>query len=535
MTNERIKAIIVDDEYLTRKLMKNCIDWSSLNMEIVGEAGDADEALSLIDQFVPDVIFTDVQMPIIDGIQLSEMALKKHPGIKIVVLTGFNNFDYAQRSIKIGIADYLLKPINHEEVLKSALKIKLMIEQERKNNKEYIAMRKQLYDNLPYLRERFFNELLVGGVKDTAADERMSFLGISFRYSSFQIALIELSMKGKIPEESRLIFNMKILNYVEAALKDDGDVFVFFDTMNRIVILNNDENSDLYETCERLLEGIVSQNACILSIGLGRLKRGISEVCDSYREALEAINYRVAVGNNSVILYDNINFSTQKSVDNVKELYVQLEFYIKTGLKDKVLETIEKIFNNIDLKDDAAVKTIRIDTMNIISACFRQLVDMGLDPEEVYRLETQSYHQIFSLDTLPDIRDYLEGILEKTIEKLNVHQNRKISNFIDDIKSYVKEHYADSGLTLAGIAKMFFLNPSYLSRTFKKETGISFVEYLTSIRMEKAIELLKGDLKVFAIAEAVGISDSNYFSTCFKRYTGLSTIDFRKSLSSNSN
>lgn len=532
MAKDPIRAIIVDDEYLSRNLLKNCIEWYSLNMEIIGEAEDADEALTLVERCTPDVIFTDIQMPIIDGIQLSEMVLKRHPDIKIVVLTGFNDFEYAQRSIKVGISDYLLKPINHVEVLKTALKIKLLIEQERKNNEEHIAIRKQLYYNLPYLKERFFNEILNGVIDDDIARERMVFLGVQFRHSSFQVAAIETCMQNKEQsEESRLIFDLKILNHIKSYLKNNSSIFVFLDTMSRIIILNNDGNSDLYEICEQLRLGIVKDIPCIICIGLGRLKKEISEICSSYTEAIEAINYRIIVGNNTVILYDNIHFSTMESTYDLNELYGELDFFIKTGLNDKVRESIEKIFENVDLKDNAAIKKIRIHAMNITTACFRKSIEMGLDAEEVYRFETQSYSQIFLLNTIPDIKDYLGSIMEKTIDALNKHQNKKISNFIDDIKKYMNENYSDKNLSLAGIAKMFYLNPSYLSRTFKKEAVVSFVEYLTSIRIEKAIELLKEtDLKIFAIAELVGISDSNYFSTCFKKYTGISMSDFRKSL-----
>jgi two-component system, response regulator YesN len=530
--NECIKVLIVDDEYLSRNLLKNCIDWNSLNMDIAGEAEDADEALSLVDKLNPEVIFTDIQMPIIDGIQLSEMILKQKPGIKIVALTGFNDFDYAQRSIKAGISDYILKPINQAEVLRTALKVKQIVEQDRKNSSEYIKLRKELYNNLAFLKDKFLNELLNGSIDVSGYKERSAFLGIHFKYNSFQAAIIEiLTLEKDQSEESRLIVNMKILNHVKNDLGDNRYIYVFLDTTNRIIILNNDENIDLYEKCEEMRENIIREIPCNLCIGVGRLKKEIGEISNSYKEALEAVNYRIAAGNNTVILYNNIHFHAMEPVGNINDLYVKLDFYIKTGLREKISETIDEIFNNIDIKDRTAIKTLRINTISITASCFQKLVESGLDSEEVYKLETQSYKQILLLETLPDIRTYLSGIMDKTIDTLNKHQNKKISSFIDKIKEYVRDNYADSNLSLASIAKLFYLNPSYLSRTFKKETSVSFIEYLTSVRIDKAIELLKeSNLKVFAIAEAVGISDPNYFSTCFKKYSGVSISDFRKSL-----
>lgn len=152
----KIKVVIVDDEYLERNLLKKCIDWAALGLKIVGEAGNADEALGVIEREKPDVLFTDVQMPGTDGIGLSELILQKHPEMKVVVLTGFDKFDYAQRSIKAGISDYLLKPIDSENVFHTAAKLKKNIEIGRKNKQDEQELKKQLYESLPYLRERFF-------------------------------------------------------------------------------------------------------------------------------------------------------------------------------------------------------------------------------------------------------------------------------------------------------------------------------------------------------------------------------------------
>lgn len=160
MDTAKIKVLIVDDEYLVRNLLKNCINWDYLNMEIVAEAADANEAFDLLEMHLPDLVITDIYMPIIDGITFSEMALQKYPAIKIAILSGYDDFQYAQRSIRAGVSDYLLKPINDEEVLKTVTHLKTIIEQERRNNSENSKLRRRLYDNLPYLKERFFNELL---------------------------------------------------------------------------------------------------------------------------------------------------------------------------------------------------------------------------------------------------------------------------------------------------------------------------------------------------------------------------------------
>lgn len=539
MDDAAIKVVIVDDEVLERRLLHSCIDWEALNMVIVGEAQDANEALSLVEQWKPDVIFTDIQMPIIDGIRLSEMALKRLPTLRIVVLTGYDNFDYARRSIKAGISDYLLKPINDDEVFKTASKLKMLIERERRENAENEALRRQLYDNLPYLRERLINELLRGALDEQRALERMNFLGIRFRASGFQVAAIEiypvLKAEGEgTGEESRLLAGVKTLNAVRAFFAAECDLLVVLDTVNRIVLLNNDENTDLYERCETLRERLAQESPCPFCIGLGSLRRAAGEICVSYREALDALSYRVAVGNNTVILYDSIRLEKREPPQrDTNELLTRLGFYLKTGLTEPMGALIDRLCGSGGAAEPANVKSIRITAMSIITVFLRSMIESGVTPDVVYKFQVRAFYRIYILDTRPDIRRYLLEVAEKTSKIIGSQQKSKFIGFIDEVKAYVDSHYAESGLSLTGVARAFFLNPSYLSRTFKKEAGVSFIEYLTTVRMEKAIALLKEKrLRAFEIADAVGIPDSNYFSTCFKKYTGESVSSFRKTLGS---
>lgn len=525
---DKINVVIVDDEYLERNLLKNCLDWASLQIEIVGEAENASEALEVIQREKPDVLFTDIQMPGIDGIGLSELILKQYPEMKVVVITGFDKFDYAQRSIKAGVSDYLLKPIDSEDVRNTAVKIKKDIEVDRKNRQDEQELRKQLYDSLPYLRERFFNELMVGAEHNTY--EKMSFLGIHFENAPFQVAVFEIiSEQGQMNEESRFLLSMRLRREIESFFP--FNTFVSAHTADRIVVLNNDLRIDLYEKCECLLQEITKTHSCPLSVGLGSIKKSVEEISVSYQEALKAVNYRVVLGNNVVILYDNIFLSDKTEPPVNEKMEEQLDFYLRTGLDNKVRDTIRKMCESIEFKDTAALKTLRTTAINIVLLIFRAMAEVGVDPDELYRYEAQINNRIFQLETLPETESFLEETSKKCLVLIDRHQSIRINSLIEDVKNYVRENFADSGCSLADIADKLYFNQSYLSRTFKKKAGISFTEFLTEVRMEKTVELLReGKLKAFEIAEAVGIPDPNYFSTCFKKYTGVSVSQYRKSM-----
>jgi two-component system, response regulator YesN len=528
--NDLIKVVIVDDEYLERNLLKKCIDWSSLNMKIVGEAQDAAEALDLICRESPDVLFTDIQMPGTDGIGLSEFALKKFPEIHVVVLTGFDKFEYAQRSIKAGISDYLLKPIDGEEVQKTAVKLKEQIESDRKSNQEDSELKKQLYDNLPYLREHFFNELMLGKIEGVR--EKMSFLGVHFENSVFQVATFEIVPEAApSDEESQFLLSMRVRKEINDFFQSCENTFVSAHTTDRIVILNNNSRIDLYEQCEILLKQTAEKLPYPFCIGIGSMKKQIDEICISYREALEAVHYRVAFGNNKVILYDTIRFPCGAESLNSKGYVEQLNFYIKTGLTDKIQDTIQKICEGIDLKKASALETLRMAAMNINLTIFRSMAEAGLEPDEIYRFELQTNSRVFQLRTLPETEEFLKEIVSKCLDLLDQRQNSQISSLIEVVKNYIRENYMNSSLSLSDLAEKLYFNPSYLSRTFKKKAGVSFTEYLMEVRMTKAAELMRnGELKAFEIATAVGIPEPNYFSTSFKKYTGVSVSQYRKPL-----
>ncbi|MDD3224938.1 MAG: AraC family transcriptional regulator [Clostridium sp.] len=295
--------------------------------------------------------------------------------------------------------------------------------------------------------------------------------------------------------------------------------------------MNNNENIDLFEKCETLKTKIIDNTQYSVSIGLGGIKKHIWEIHTSYKESLDALKYRVTVGNNIVILYDHINIgNNNNNIYNINELNEKMSFYLKSGLYDKAAFLVNQYFENINLNSKNTLKNIRVIAMNIIAINFKTLIGMGIDnTDEIYNSQIALFNELLLLDTLPDTIKFLHKIIFESIKTINAQQTRQIDDIIIKAKKYIDDNLSDNELSLSLIAKHLYLNPSYLSRMFKKEIGISFVEYLTKIRMEKAIELLKeGYMKAFEIADRIGISDPNYFSTCFKKYTSLSISQYKK-------
>ncbi|AEE96270.1 response regulator [Mahella australiensis] len=526
MSDCRITVLIVDDEYLERNLVKRCIDWNALNLEIIGEASNADDALKLIESLKPDIIFTDIRMPGMDGIEFSKIALQKWPDAKIVILTAYNDFDYAQMALKIGVSDFLLKPIDDEEVLSTATKLKALIETERSERNEFDELKKQIQDNLPYLRERFLNELISGSIEDSAIDEKLTFFGIAFNDSVYQIAALSAIGPVEIKEENRLIQNLRMVNYVRSYFKKLNKVIVFVDTFNRIIILSNNESLDLYKICIRLKNKITKDIGYNTNIGIGNIKSSASAIKTSYKEAIDALNYCAAAGvDNIVMCYRDIQATSEESKINNS----RLRFCLKSGLENETIDIIKKAFSGIDAANTNAIPSVRITALDIISICCSVMLEVKENFDDLYLREIESYRTIINAESVQVIVEHVLAIAKSAIRAISKEQADNMNNLISDIKRFIKENISDPNLSLSYVAKHFYLNPSYLSRMFKKETGITFIEYLINKRMEKAISLLKEkNMKSFEIANAVGINDPNYFSSCFKKYTGLNVSEYKK-------
>ena len=531
VTQEMLKVLLVEDERLVLELLKACIDWEDIGFRIIGESSSALAALELVDALVPDVIITDVCMPVMDGLEFSKTVGEKHPQIKIIVLTGHEEFEFAKKGIKVGISDFLLKPINDEEIAKALTSIKEKITKERTLSRDYEKLKKQLEQNLPFLREKLFNELIQGGFDPAFINERLTYFDIKLKKAEFRTAVIEVEDNIEMAlgdEEHKLINKMRCLEYVSKFFDKDNYVYVFFDNGQRIVIICNDEEIDLPECCETIKNMLLNRLKCFISIGIGNIHYGTDRIYLSYKEACDAVSYKFVAGKNQVVSFSDIWSAADENIRIDNDSMGRFGFYIKSGLLGKAEETIDLFFGEAE----STVKSLeqaRVIACNLVSVIMNVIMESDINQKDIFKNNSQPFEKIFKLDTLPDIKEFLKKTAASAVRLVSCQQGKKARKILQEVKEYIHANYTDSNLTLSGVAKRFYLNLSYLSRIFKEETGQTFVDYLARLRMEKALKLLsETDLMVYEIAERVGINDPHYFCICFKKFTGVSANDYRK-------
>ncbi|QGQ97718.1 response regulator [Paenibacillus psychroresistens] len=533
MISEIIKVLIVDDEVLIRNLLKMRISWDKLGLELVGEASNAHEALDLVEKLSPDIIFTDICMTIMDGIEFSKIVMENHPQIKIVVLTGHNEFDYVKRSIRIGISDFLLKPINKDEISRVALSLKEKIESERTNKNDYNKLKLQMEENLPYLRERCLNELLQSEFNFEDFASKLSYYKIELDLKStcFQIVLVEvnIAVRGINEEEEKVLLNLQCMELIREVFKSESLIQVFFDNSHKIVILNNDESIDITDCCEIIKTRIINRFGCSICVGIGNRVEVIKSIKASYNEAKDALNYKVVAGKNQVIHYNDITFIYDNKIRLDYNHSEKLAFFMKAGLKEKARELIEELFSEFSYAQDNTLDRLRLVAFDALSTCLHVMAELNMNVLDIWKDRAEPYDFISKIDNLPEVKEYFNNLILKIITKVNSANSKKANKIILQIQDYVRDNLKSHELSLTEIAKKFFLNPSHLSRLFKQETNQTYIEYLTKKRIERAITLLQEtDMRVYQIGEEVGITDPHYFSIIFKKFTGLSVNEYKK-------
>ncbi len=532
MSNGILKLIIVDDEYLVRDLFKRCLNWEELNVEIIGEAAGAREALELIDQDIPDIIFTDIYMPYMDGIELSRIIKEKYPWIKIVILTGHEEFEYAKRSIQIGVTDFLLKPIHDDEIKKVVLDLKEKIITEWAEQDEYQHLKKQLTENLPYLKERFLNELLLNKFYSFEILEKLKYFQIEFVSNRFQVAVVEIffdNYEKSSGIEEQLLMGMQEMALVNEYFGNRSHIYIFFDYQQRIVLLNNDSEIDLSILLESIKLLLEKQLSCTVTIGIGRAYPNSKNIHYSYREAIEALNYKLLIGKDQIISYEELGFVFSNNSPGNYDNNEEFAFFIKTGCSEKAANWLEQFFLEVSSDLSFSIDSLRAKSFMILATIMNTIDGLGLRISDIFENNVDPYDQIFKNDTLPEMKKFLTELALTVSTVVKSLQDKKETKIIKDVQGYLIGNLSNEELSLTKTAKDFYLNPSYLSRIFKQTTGMTFVEFLTKIRMEAAIKLLREtDDKAYQIAEAVGIPDPHYFGVCFKKFTGMSINEFRK-------
>jgi two-component system, response regulator YesN len=518
------KVFFVEDEIITREGIRDNVDWQASGFEFCGEASDGEMALPLLRAAQPDVLITDIKMPFMDGLQLSKIVRERMPRVKIIILSGHDEFEYAQKAISIGVTDYLLKPVTVQKLQTALQKLTIQLDHERKEQDNLKKLQQEVEDNRVTRRERLLFNLVVGAVSPMEAIEKGQPLGLDLSARHYLVVIIKIELGDRTEQYDHDEYQQLQHVMTELAGKNP-DIFVLKrDWGDLILVMKGSTPEYLEEERDLLLQEIrllIAKTRYQLTIGMGTSKSRIADIRQSFTEAL--VNVHDQIHENGSRLNEAVERTELLKMDKSA-----IDNYLRFGSRDQ----FDEFFNTyIGLLGETALKSALIKNyifVDVILATTKLINELGGEIDKVLP-ELNSIETILSnVQSVEQLREQACKILSVGLAYRDSRPNGQHQNLIRQAKEYMEQHYTDPALTLNDVATCANLSPSHFSSVFSQETSQTFKEYLTQIRINKAKELLRmTTLRSADIAYQVGYNDPHYFSSVFKKNTGLSPIEFR--------
>ena len=530
----------VDDEPIVLEGIRSKIDWEGSSFTFAAEATDGEIALSMIHELKPDILITDIKMPFMDGLQLAEAIKRTQPWIKIIILSGHDEFDYAKKAISIGIEEYLLKPFTPEELLASLKKAALEIDKERKQLSDISKLKEELKSSTALIKKEFLNNLVHGAADTNTVMQKCGELGISLisRYYKVLISRIE-SRSGNTQNQQEAC---SLLNSYSEAI---NQAVSFFHHSNLLVcIFKGSTQAELDDNAFRAAETIghiVTKNAdCTVLTAIGKTVEHLSQLKISYEDAKQILEIENKDSQNRIISSDDLDepagtntdsstasSSTQLDLKENDPLVDRLKYAGKNDISAIIEESMTLIRSN--QKQFSVFASYLL--VDLIFAVSKLVEKLGGNIKELYPEILQRSFIDEGIKNESDFRNKVSQVLTFALEYRDSKITGKYGDVILKAKRFIEENYADQNTTLSSVAQAVCLSPNHFSTIFSQECKTTFIEYLTNVRIENAKRLMREtDMKGYDIAYECGFSDPHYFSYIFKKNTGLSPREYKVNL-----
>ena len=519
------KVFFVEDEIAIREGIRDAVDWKACGFEFCGEAPDGEIALPLVQAARPDVLITDIRMPFMDGLQLSQVVRERLPATKIIILSGHDEFEYAQRAIKLGVFEYILKPVSVQDLHQVLEKAAAELDQERTEKRALQELRNQVEENRAALRERFLLRLVTGEAAPAEAIEKSQLLGIDLVARGYLVVAMRIEPSDRsAPLDLHLLRRAQHL--AAALVENNPDAFLLRkDLHDLVLLLKGSSPENLFEERDLLLERMrqaVNGGQCELFAGSGAPQKRITEICQSFLVAAdnldETMRGRKAAG--------PTGGTDEASLLKVNRSAV--EDYLRSGTVegfDAFFETFSHPLGEAALRSPVAKSYIFTD---VVLASARFVDELGGDVDQVVPDLGGIEAVLGDIATFEQLRERVRSILAAALTFRDNVVTHQYAGMIRQAQEYMERRYMDPELSLGEVAGQVSHSACHFSAMFSHETGRTFKEYLTEIRIKKAKELLRTTtLKAFEICDQVGYKDPHYFSHVFHKNTGLTPMEYR--------
>lgn len=524
--DQTFRVILVDDEPIILRSLKVAIPWDELNITIVGEARNGEQALALVRELSPHMIISDIRMPGIDGITLMKKVLSEDPKRLFIFISGYGEFEYAREALREGAFDYLLKPIDHDELIQMIKRAKTNLEKQLEN--DHLLHSVQVLSMLA--KERMIAEFIEGGAPPL---QQMAWLENSELEQEYFMGVVQLDHYLKLNEEwtieEKRLWLFAIRNILEEWSVSHGGLTVFpFHSGEWILLFRGSQNRQKERLGIDLIDQIKANTKLSCSIGFSLNVNGINQLSHAYESATKALYKRFYLGTEAVFIDQLERYDSeieQAQVIYPKRLENDILEAIRTLNEKSMLSKLDDFQAYIEKQALTKVTAERI-IVGLTVVIYRQFEQLNMLLE--WSLEGL-LQELQSQGTLLEMIQVLKTNFSKWIKDGLINHNKEnVQTVIAKAQEYIHNNY-HKDLSMEEVAELVDLSISHFCMLFKQVSSYTFLEYLTKIRMEKAKYILKNsNVKVYQIAPLVGYQDPRYFTQVFKKITGMTPSEFRE-------
>ena len=521
---ELYRVLLVDDEEDIREGISRKMDWLGLGFSLVGEAANGQDALELAESLRPDVILTDIKMPFMDGLELCRILTDRLPAARFVVFSGFDAFEYAKQAIQMNVVEYILKPINADELSAVLRRLKDQLDRERAERRNVELLRSRYMENLPILRELFYANLLDGRIEPGTERERAAHLDIDLQGEEWAVGLAYIGS-----DRRDALSTLSIQNLLEETLTADRCKLSLYNDWVAVIVSLTESFTiyDLIRVLDRVCTLAASYLGLTLTVGVGAPCKELSGMARSAAEARTALEYRSMVGRGQVIYIGDLEPDGGQVLTFEEADERTLTAAVRLGSEQEVRDAAATLAGKIREANPSAGQ-YNLFLMELVTHLIKMIRRSGVGMEEVFGTGFSLPVQKSALPRLEELEDWCAERYLRLWTLIRRRQTDSAGQTVETAKEYIRQHYAESDLSVEKLCAYLHLSSTYFSTLFKRETGTSFTAYVTTVRMEAAAEAIRGtEEKTYLIAQRCGYEDPNYFSYVFKRHFGVTPTKYR--------
>jgi two-component system response regulator YesN len=528
--------VLVDDEPEIREGIRDTIPWGPLGFSFAGACANGFEALELAERIQPDVVMTDINMPFLDGLAFTDRLVTVAPAAKVLIISGYDDFEYVQKALRLQVYDYIVKPITPEELRAALEKLKITLDRERAERLNLERIKRQLEESLPLLRERFLARLIEGKADRELVRERAAYFGLPLPLegAAYQCLTVDLvCRRGGEDFDIDLIAQRNIL---EQSLNATGVIpvpgLLFQDREDRLTLLIwGADPLHLYraglKTAELFCRNLLSLGLDSV-VGVGEPVENLESLPESWNSAADALRTAVLRGKSGVAVYREVTGKTGSLRPGPDPHWgKRIAAALKTGGWDeasRLAGEMTEYFQRVSF----TIKEYHIKFSLVLAALIRCCEDLEIPGAEIFPAGMDPFAEINRLTNLDAVRLWFVSLTDRIAGYIQTRQENFAQVKVREALEYLESHYGDPSLSLQTLCKKLDISMSYFSANLKKYHNKTFVEELAGIRLAKAMELLRTtDLMTYEIAERIGYRDPHYFSLSFRKHTGLTATEYR--------